>query len=134
MVSRNFNAASGAFTLVGPRVHLRIDQLAAFLFTPFRTATVDNFLSAAFSSFRFVLRRRTMSSWPTLSPRRSAFHNAQFRNARRIEQSRRSQRQEPPCRRLRPQVRRPRRSNRRSRDTLPLGAFPPISETLHRGA
>ena len=42
-------------------------QLAAFQFTPLRTATVESFLSAAFSSLRFVLRRRVMSSWPRAS-------------------------------------------------------------------
>src|SRR5665213_2698715 len=34
----------------------------AFLFTPLRVATVFNLVFAAFSSFRFVVRRRTTSS------------------------------------------------------------------------
>ena len=33
----------------------------------FRNATVESFLSAAFSSLRLVLRSLTMSSWPTAS-------------------------------------------------------------------
>jgi hypothetical protein len=42
-------------------------QLAAFRFTPFRKATDDNFLSAAFSSLRLVVRKRTTSSCPSSS-------------------------------------------------------------------
>jgi hypothetical protein len=34
----------------------------AFLFTPLRVATVFSLVFAAFSSFRFVVRRRTTSS------------------------------------------------------------------------
>ncbi len=37
-------------------------QLAAFRFTPLRKAIEDNFLSAAFSSFKFVFSSRIMSS------------------------------------------------------------------------
>ncbi len=42
-------------------------QLAALRLTPFRKATVDNFLSAAFSSLRLVVSSRTTSSWPSSS-------------------------------------------------------------------
>src|ERR1700720_2125342 len=42
-------------------------QLAAFRLTPFRSATVESFLSAAFSSLRFVVRSRTTSSRPSSS-------------------------------------------------------------------
>jgi hypothetical protein len=39
--------------------HLRpLPQLAALRLMPFRNATVDSFLSAAFSSFRLVVNRR----------------------------------------------------------------------------
>ena len=37
-------------------------QLAALRFTPFRSATVESFLSVAFSSLRFVVKDRTISS------------------------------------------------------------------------
>jgi hypothetical protein len=40
-------------------------QLAALRFTPLRTATVESFLSAAFSSLRLVVSSRMMSSWPS---------------------------------------------------------------------
>lgn len=50
----------------GLKDHLE-EQLAALRFTPLRRATADIFLSAAFSSLRLVLRRRTMSLWPTAS-------------------------------------------------------------------
>jgi hypothetical protein len=43
------------------------DQLAALRLTPLRSATVESFLSAAFSSLRLVLSSRMMSSWPRLS-------------------------------------------------------------------
>jgi hypothetical protein len=39
----------------------------AFLFTPLRVATVFSLVFAAFSSLRFVVRRRTTSSWPSSS-------------------------------------------------------------------
>jgi hypothetical protein len=39
----------------------------AFLFTPLRVATVLSLVFAAFSSLRFVVRRRTTSSWPSSS-------------------------------------------------------------------
>ena len=42
-------------------------QLAALRITPFRSATVDSFLSAAFSSLRLVVKRRTRSSRPSSS-------------------------------------------------------------------
>ena len=42
-------------------------QLAALRFTPFRSATVDSFLSAAFSSLRLVVKSRTISSRPSSS-------------------------------------------------------------------
>src|SRR5690348_6500632 len=42
-------------------------QLAALRLTPLRNAIVESFLSAAFSSLRLVVRRRTMSSWPVAS-------------------------------------------------------------------
>ena len=42
-------------------------QLAALRFTPFRSATVDSFLSAAFSSLRLVVKSRTRSSRPSSS-------------------------------------------------------------------
>ena len=44
-----------------------LPQLAALRLTPLRNATVDSFFSAAFSLFRFVVKRRVMSSWPMLS-------------------------------------------------------------------
>jgi hypothetical protein len=34
-------------------------QLAVFLFAPFRSATVDSFLAAAFSSLKLVVNNRT---------------------------------------------------------------------------
>jgi hypothetical protein len=43
---------------VGKRPRLGT-QLAAFLFTPFRSATVDSFLSTAFSSLRLAVNNRT---------------------------------------------------------------------------
>src|ERR1700730_4554209 len=42
-------------------------QLAALRFTPLRSATVESFLSAAFSSLRLVVSRRTISSLPSSS-------------------------------------------------------------------
>ena len=42
-------------------------QLAALRLTPFRKATVDSFLSAAFSSLRLVVNSRTISSRPSSS-------------------------------------------------------------------
>ena len=42
-------------------------QLAALRFTPLRSATVESFLSAAFSSLRLVVRRRTTLSLPSSS-------------------------------------------------------------------
>src|ERR1700730_1239887 len=42
-------------------------QLAALRLTPFRSATVESFLSAAFFSLRFVVRSRTTSSCPSSS-------------------------------------------------------------------
>src|ERR1700736_1742683 len=39
----------------------RDGQLAALRLIPFRSATFDNFLSAAFPSLRFVVRSRTRS-------------------------------------------------------------------------
>lgn len=46
---------------------VRRDQLAAFRFTPFRNATVFSLVLAAFSSFRFVVKNLTTSSWPNSS-------------------------------------------------------------------
>src|SRR5579883_686287 len=43
------------------------NQLAALRLTPLRSAIVDSFLSAAFSSLRLVVSRRTMSSRPSSS-------------------------------------------------------------------
>ena len=42
-------------------------QLAAFRLTPLRSATFDSFLSAAFSSLRLVMSRRTTPSRPSSS-------------------------------------------------------------------
>ena len=42
-------------------------QLAALRLTPLRNATVLSLVLAAFSSFRLVLRKRTISSWPSSS-------------------------------------------------------------------
>jgi hypothetical protein len=42
-------------------------QATAFLFTPFRSATVFSFVLAAFSSLRLVVRKRTTSSCPSSS-------------------------------------------------------------------
>src|SRR5437660_5054610 len=53
--------------LLAARVHISRDQLAALRLTPLRSATVESFLSAAFSSLRFVLSSRIISSWPRLS-------------------------------------------------------------------
>src|SRR5882757_9352471 len=47
--------------------HDGLPQLAALRLTPLRSATVLSFVLAAFSSFRLVLRTRTMSSWPSSS-------------------------------------------------------------------
>jgi hypothetical protein len=44
-----------------------VPQLAALRFTPLRRATVDSFLSAAFSSLRLVVNNRKMSSRPSSS-------------------------------------------------------------------
>src|SRR3954466_7668877 len=44
-----------------------IDQLAALLLTPLRNATVLSLVLAAFSSFKLVVRKRTMSSCPSSS-------------------------------------------------------------------
>jgi hypothetical protein len=41
--------------------------LEAFALTPLRSATVFSLVFAAFSSLRFVVRKRTMSSWPSSS-------------------------------------------------------------------
>ena len=82
----------------------RRNQLAALRFTPLRTATVDSFLSAAFSSFRFVVSRRMTSSRPSASPRRSACRSARSRSARRIARRRRSRHPALPCRRPRPRL------------------------------
>src|SRR5262245_37303540 len=39
----------------------------AFALTPLRNATVLSLVFAAFSSFRLVVRKRTISSWPSSS-------------------------------------------------------------------
>ncbi len=39
----------------------------AFALTPLRSATVFNLVFAAFSSLRLVVRKRTISSWPSSS-------------------------------------------------------------------
>ena len=39
----------------------------AFELTPLRSATVLSLVFAAFSSFRLVVRKRTISSWPSSS-------------------------------------------------------------------
>jgi hypothetical protein len=54
----------------GPFLHRGVHPpyaAEAFLFTPLRVATVFSLVLAAFSSFRFVVNRRTTSSWPSSS-------------------------------------------------------------------
>jgi hypothetical protein len=53
----------GQSSTYGPHLVKR----AARRFTPLRNATVDNFLSAAFSSLKLVVSSRTTSSWPSSS-------------------------------------------------------------------
>ena len=58
--------------------------MEAFELRPLRSATVLSLVFAAFSSFRLVVRERTISSWPVLRPKRSAFRNGRFLSARHL--------------------------------------------------
>ena len=48
-----------------PAVGILVPYATAFLFTPLRSATVLSLVLAAFSSLRFVVRKRPTSSWPS---------------------------------------------------------------------
>lgn len=54
LISANFSGAGGF-----PGSYAAVE---AFLLTPLRSAIVLSFVFAAFSSFRFVVRKRTISS------------------------------------------------------------------------
>ena len=75
--------------------------MEAFELRPLRSATVLSLVFAAFSSFRLVVRKRTISSWPVLRPKRSAFRNGRFLSARQLVRSRRWPRPARPCLRSR---------------------------------